>query len=216
MPTQLRAHETRAAIITAAASLFRSRGYGGTSQENVAEAAGVTKGALYFHFKSKEHMAHAVIAAQHDAAMTLVDDVSIDGITGLPALLEMTYRFAYLLRTDPIVQAGIRLTMESSNLSSPVVEPYRDWIKAADAQLRIAAQAGDVPDSTDIVAASRFIIPAFTGVQLVSEVREGRSDLYQRVEEMWMLLLPTLVRRERLNDYLQLSAKLRRDLPQQS
>ena len=206
MPTQLRAHETRAAIISAAASLFRSRGYGGTSQNDVAEAAGVTKGALYFHFTSKQHMALAVISAQHEAAMTVVDEISIDRITGVPALLEMTYRFAHLLRTDPIVQAGIRLTMESSNLSSPVVEPYLDWIKATEAQLRIAALAGDIADSTDIAAASRFIIPAFTGVQLVSEALDGRTDLYQRIEEMWVLLLPALVRRERLTTYLQLSA----------
>lgn len=216
MPTQLRAHETRAAIISAAASLFRSRGYGGTSQGDVAEAAGVTKGALYFHFTSKEHMALAVIATQHEAAVAVVDGVSIDSFTGVPALLEMTYRFAQLLRTDPIVQAGIRLTMEASNLSSPVVDPYLDWIKAAEAQLQVAVLAGDIPESIDIAAAARFIIPAFTGVQLVSEALDGRTDLYQRIEEMWAILLSALVRRERLTTYLQLSADLRRDISLQS
>ena len=216
MPTQARAHETRAAIITAAASLFRTRGYGGTSQDDVAQAAGVTKGALYFHFTSKEHIALAVVGAQHDAGLTLIDDISIDRITGVAAVLEITYRFARLLRTDPITQAGIRLTIESSNFSSPIVETYYDWLRFAESHLQAAAVAGEIRDTIDITAAARFIIPAFTGVQRVSDTLTGRTDLYQRVDEMWALIVPTLVTPERVDEFLQMSARLRRDMELQS
>ena len=216
MPTQTRAHETRAAIITAAASLFRTRGYGGTSQDDVAQAAGVTKGALYFHFTSKEHIALAVIGAQHDVATTLVDDISIDKITGLAAILEATYRFARLLKTDAIMHAGIRLTMESSNFSSPIVEPYYDWIRFSESQLRAASTAGEIQDTIDTAAAARFIISAFTGVQRVSDSLTGRTDLYQRIDEMWVLILPTLVKPDRRDEFVQMSARLRREMAPQS
>lgn len=48
--------QTRAAIIEAGLELFGSGGYHGTSVSDVAEAAGITKGAFYHHFESKEEL----------------------------------------------------------------------------------------------------------------------------------------------------------------
>ena len=48
--------KTRAAIVKAGLKLFGSRGYHGTSVGDVAKAAGITKGAFYHHFQSKEEL----------------------------------------------------------------------------------------------------------------------------------------------------------------
>ena len=47
---------TRGRLLAEAQRLFRERGYGATSLEQVAEAAQVTKGAIYGHFSSKEDL----------------------------------------------------------------------------------------------------------------------------------------------------------------
>jgi AcrR family transcriptional regulator len=47
---------TRKALLGAAAKLFRERGLDGTSIDEVAQAAGYTKGAFYANFKSKEEL----------------------------------------------------------------------------------------------------------------------------------------------------------------
>jgi AcrR family transcriptional regulator len=47
---------TREALLTAASKLFCRRGLEGTSIDEVAEAAGYTKGAFYANFKSKEEL----------------------------------------------------------------------------------------------------------------------------------------------------------------
>jgi AcrR family transcriptional regulator len=47
---------TRHRILDAAHRLFRERGYAATSMEQIADAAGVTKGAIYGHFASKEDL----------------------------------------------------------------------------------------------------------------------------------------------------------------
>ncbi len=52
-------HPTRAKILDAAIDVIRTRGYAGTRVEDVCEAAGVTKGAFFHHFKSKEELAVA-------------------------------------------------------------------------------------------------------------------------------------------------------------
>src|ERR1700687_3928718 len=49
-------------LIDAAMDLFASYGYRGTSLARIARAAGVTKGALYWHFTDKEEFFLAVVA----------------------------------------------------------------------------------------------------------------------------------------------------------
>jgi AcrR family transcriptional regulator len=57
---QARADETRLALLRAARELFTENGYAHTSTEQVVERAGVTRGALYHHFDSKQALFEAV------------------------------------------------------------------------------------------------------------------------------------------------------------
>jgi AcrR family transcriptional regulator len=73
MPTQLeRRTRTRAALLAAARELFAERGYAATGREDIAERAGVTRGALYHHFDSQAAVAAAVLAELDDEIVDLV------------------------------------------------------------------------------------------------------------------------------------------------
>ena len=54
---------TRQRLLAEAQRLFRERGYAATSLEQIAEAAEVTKGAIYGHFASKEDLLLSAIDA---------------------------------------------------------------------------------------------------------------------------------------------------------
>src|ERR1700683_5091459 len=54
---------TRERLLDEAQRLFRERGYAATSLEQIAEAADVTKGAIYGHFSSKEDLLLSAIEA---------------------------------------------------------------------------------------------------------------------------------------------------------
>src|SRR5579862_9518206 len=56
---------TRAEIFDHAARLFRLRGYAGTNIDDIMLAAGLTRGAFYAHFKSKDDLFAEVIRAGH-------------------------------------------------------------------------------------------------------------------------------------------------------
>ncbi len=51
----------RAAILSSASRLFNEKGFHGTSIGDIQEDAGIQRGTLYFHFKSKEDLALAVL-----------------------------------------------------------------------------------------------------------------------------------------------------------
>ena len=58
--------QTRARILDAASQSFRSSGYAGTGVDGIAKAAGVTSGAFYAHFGSKDGAFAAALGAGMD------------------------------------------------------------------------------------------------------------------------------------------------------
>src|SRR3954468_5570172 len=64
-----RGEATRAALLGAARALFAERGYAGVGTEEVVAAAGVTRGALYHHFRDKRDLFRAGFVAQEQALL---------------------------------------------------------------------------------------------------------------------------------------------------
>ncbi len=56
-------HVSKSALLDAALSVFRAKGYTATRVEDICEAAELTKGSFFHHFKSKEDL--AIAAAEH-------------------------------------------------------------------------------------------------------------------------------------------------------
>ena len=57
--------KVRTRILSAAAKLFRGRGYAGSSVDALMQASGLTRGAFYAHFRSKDALFAAVLESQH-------------------------------------------------------------------------------------------------------------------------------------------------------
>lgn len=55
-----RYEKTRSVLLTVAHELFAERGYADTSTQDIIERAGVTRGALYYHFRDKRALFRAV------------------------------------------------------------------------------------------------------------------------------------------------------------
>lgn len=68
----------REQILHAAAALFAKRGYAGTSMNDVAEASGVSKPALYHYVRDKEGLLAAIAGGHIERLRALVDAVGAD------------------------------------------------------------------------------------------------------------------------------------------
>ncbi|MFJ5957113.1 ScbR family autoregulator-binding transcription factor [Paenarthrobacter sp. NPDC092416] len=189
---QQRAKDTRLSVIQGAARVFAEIGYGNSSLSDITQRAGVTKGALYFHFKSKEELALAVIAEQHALVLAAGAGIVAADIPALDKLIGLCKMFGQQLLDEPIVQGGIRLTFEASAFDADVSGPYKDWIATAEALLRTAQEEGSVGSGVDPAAFARYLIASFTGVQMVSNVLTGREDVLSRIDQMWEFMMPAL------------------------
>ena len=202
MAQQTRAVNTRKAVLTAAAQAFDQHGYLGTSMGDILKIAGVTKGALYFHFQSKEDLAFAVVEAQTEGWEPLAADLLTTGGPGLRTLLDLSRAWAQRIKEDVLIRAGIRLTMERATFERPMPQLYDGWIELVDRLLRRGQKEGDVRGDIDIAAAAHFITAAFTGVQITSQVYTGYEDFADRIDEMWQLVLPGIAAPEALERHL--------------
>lgn len=65
---------TRLTLVDEAARLFATRGYAGTSLDEIVSRAAVTKGALYHHFSGKQDIFRAVFVRTEEEAMASIRD----------------------------------------------------------------------------------------------------------------------------------------------
>ncbi|PZE77046.1 TetR/AcrR family transcriptional regulator [Curtobacterium sp. MCBD17_019] len=211
MAQQERAVVTRDKIVRSAATIFEQRGYANASLDVVASEAGVTKGALYHHFKSKEEVANAVIELQYEIAQSYGERVFLLGRTALERMMWMSQTFAQQMKDEVVVSAGVRLTTEAGGNGLEREAPYAGWIHTVEGLIAAAVEEGDIRADVDPTRLAAFLIPAYTGVQLVSDILHSREDLFQQLENMWtMLLIPALVPAERQPLVADLPARIMR------
>ncbi|MCJ0871704.1 ScbR family autoregulator-binding transcription factor [Streptomyces sp. AP-93] len=194
---QERAEITRQAILDGAAIAFDRTGFHGTSLTDVVGHAGVTKGALYFHFSSKEAIARTLMDEQFQISEGLPAIVE----PGLQTAIDLTHRMAFGLRSNVRVRAGIRLVIEFGSFTDPDPSPYNTWIDTCHSCLAPAQERGDVLPSVDTHSLSTMLVAAFSGIQVTSHVRTGRTDLHARVVDLWNFLLPGIVPAERISRF---------------
>src|SRR5450756_543408 len=76
-------------ILDAALRVFAARGYGATRLEDVAAAAGVTKGTIYYYFKNKEDILDRLVASRNQEVFadlkTLMGSITAVSYTHLRA-----------------------------------------------------------------------------------------------------------------------------------
>lgn len=183
---QIRAVHTREAILRAAAEVFDEYGYAAAGIGKIIERAGVTSGALYFHFDGKQELAIAVMCAQPDAVGIELDSA------GLQRAVDISLLWSLALQNDPFLRAGVRLTGEQAVIGVLDPTPYTQWVDILAECLREAVASGEALENVDPPQVAEFLVAACTGMQEFAMAVSGRKDLSERVVHMWRLLLPGL------------------------
>ncbi|MFF7795737.1 TetR family transcriptional regulator [Streptomyces sp. NPDC007991] len=109
---QARAARTRQALVQAAAAEFDRKGYDGASLTRISRTAGLSMGALTFHFASKQQLAEAVCAEGEEITRAVVQRMVGAGEPALRAAVALTLALVALLEDEARVRAAARLARE--------------------------------------------------------------------------------------------------------
>jgi AcrR family transcriptional regulator len=183
---------TRATLIEVATELFSVHGYDGTAIPDVLRAAGVSRGALYHHFESKEALFEAVLESVEARVLAKVTRSAGAASDPLDALRRGCAAYLAMCR-DPMVR-------QISLIDAPAVIGWRRWreideehafgvVKAAIAA--ISADGRVKPELVDVVA--HMVLAALLEVALlVARADEGRLAIPRGQEAIDELLTALL------------------------
>jgi AcrR family transcriptional regulator len=94
--------DTRKQILSSAAAVFVRAGYGGTSMQDIAAAAGISRASLYNHFKSKDAIVTSLVEDVTVRSRDLTGEIAAAGQrTPTVALRAMIRAYALSLLTRP-------------------------------------------------------------------------------------------------------------------
>ncbi|MFD9248154.1 ScbR family autoregulator-binding transcription factor [Streptomyces sp. NPDC059556] len=186
MAQQARAIRTRRAILESAAAVFAERGYERTTIGEILVRAGVTKGALYFHFASKEDLALGVLDAQ------MLDEPLTPQPVKLQELVDQGFLLAHRLQRDPLVRASVALALDSGATGVDRAAPFKAWIDQVSEVLTVAKARGELLVHVDVTDTAELFSGAFAGIQTMSQILCDRKDLTHRVLVLLRHVLPTI------------------------
>jgi AcrR family transcriptional regulator len=198
---QARSEYTRLHLVRSAAELFDRNGFAGATLDDVSRAAGVTKGAFYFHFASKKELGGAIQAEACGMLRAFVEKVTATEVRALQSLIDITHMLAHWLDSEPVIRASLRTARECGDRGRPFVDFYMELLATVDATLLRAERAGELEDGVAVDAASTLVITVCVGIEVLWWAGIRRGNMRAGLGDMWNLMLPGIVPATRLGDF---------------
>jgi TetR/AcrR family acrAB operon transcriptional repressor len=183
---------TREQLLDAAEHVFRARGVGHASLAEVADAAGVTRGAVYWHFQSKAALFQAMVERaemSHDASLRkMAADADADPLAALrAALVESLRRVATDDRTRrvyDVVFLRCEYTDDLASVREQTLRSRRYCYEQIERTLGAAVARGQLPAHLDIDCATRGLYAYIGGLMRDSLELPAQIDLARNAEAL--------------------------------
>lgn len=176
--TKEEAELTRSGILDAAEHVFHAQGVAGTSLQHIAEAAGVTRGAVYWHFKDKADLFNAMmerVCLPFEEASGAVDRAPPE-----QALQRLREHLAWLLERTQ----GDEQVRRVFSIATQMVEYNGELAQVR--ERRLQWQADHVAMLERALAAGRKAGQVQSGIPL-KQVALGLHALFDGVLQNWLL-----------------------------
>lgn len=190
-PIQERAHRTRSRILRTAAAVFARSGYDGVSLNDIIDESGLTKGAFYFHFRSKEELAVAVFRERQAELLAGIQKAVRPEDDALGQLRAMLRARARLLDEDPSLRCFLRIAADLVSRFGPGSEFARSYKVPIRMLTEIVARGqreGVLRPKLDPRAAAETIFAALLGADELSKMLSGGADLRRRTDAWFEVL----------------------------
>jgi len=192
MAPQARSEVTRQKILDAAMDVFSEVGYAAAGLGEVIERAGMTKGALYHHFDSKEALATAIIEQGTNLTSDAFRHVCESTSPALENMIHGVFLVTDLLVSDKTARTAEQLTRGLAEFNSTASQVWSTWLDAMTTQASLASAEGDLREDLDPYVVSESIVNAMLGAQLLAKTADG-DDHVKRLTRSLQLLLPAIV-----------------------
>jgi TetR/AcrR family transcriptional regulator, transcriptional repressor for nem operon len=192
---------TRQRLIAAASRQFAQRPYSMVSLDDILTEAGLTKGAMYFHFASKQALASAIIDDLTEMNRTAVTELVARKMSGLETLIDLVYLLAVQDAQNEVARAGVRLvdTLDNTALATT---PWQSWIETVTTLIQKAASEGDIVNHHDPQDIAKMLVALWVGIRRISDLDQPEHHL-DNLQKAWVLALPSFTNPDRIDYFTQ-------------
>jgi AcrR family transcriptional regulator len=163
------------------------------SVADVATRAGVTTGAIYFHFASKDDLILALIEEHLQISRQRAENILGQGLPVLESMLRVSAQHTLDIVNDPLARAGATLTSRALGLERRPVRTFDMWLRFNEALLARATAEGFLSPHCDIRRRAEYIVASYAGHFSFSQLYDDIEHLPDRILDMWEVLLDVLL-----------------------
>ena len=194
--TKEEAEKTRLALLKAALSVFSQKGYAATTLEDVAKEAGMTRGAIYWHFGSKAELYSALLAEYSARGGEIVQAAVAEGGSMVEILRRIFIRLLIAVESDPALRAVMEINLfkteyspELSDTLSMQVENGRILLSGISQAMEQGIEAGELRSDMEAEDLARAFIAFQNGVLHLWLIDPTAFDLGERAPQMAEILI---------------------------
>ena len=180
MTTELsdkRSDTTRDQILRAAAHQFAQRPYYAVGLDDILAEAQLTKGAMYFHFRSKHALALAIVDEQTERAAESVKNLLAKKLSGLESLIDVSYLIAVADITQDVTRASFNLLESVGRTEKLQTRLLGGWIQLMGEIANRGIAEGDIVDQADPEDVGRLLVSIYVGMRQASNLDEPVQSL---------------------------------------
>ena len=191
-------HESKAHILAIALSVFAEKGFAKASMNDIVRASGLSKGGVYWHFKSKDDLITAIFDQFFVEQLALLDEVLVGegtAVAKLTQLASFTGAGVEALATQfPTPLEFYALAAREDGLRTLLKEQFANYQQKVTNLVEEGIANGEFRH-VDSISVAKTVIALFEGVLLLWAVAPELVDLSTQVETAVQLLLEGLLAR---------------------
>ena len=164
-----KSESTRQNILLAASRHFARTPYSMVNLDEILAEAEVTKGGLYFHFRSKYALAMAIMNRNRDMTTAAVTDLFDRRLSGVESFVEMLILIADQDIRNEVMRASLNLLESVGRANGLRASILAEWIKHLAMLVERGIAEGDVIEGSDPEDVSRMLVSLYMGVRQTTD-----------------------------------------------
>lgn len=184
-------------IVEKASVLFNTKGYAGTSINDIMEETGLKKGGIYRHFESKEMLAAIAFRYSYQKLKAAYLSTFTKGQAADQKLYQFLDTFCLFLAHPPveggcpILNTATEVDDTNLPLREEVMKAAKDWEQSVASVYRDGKEKGVFKSTTDPEAEARIMLVSIEGAILLAKLHKDMSyttpvieSLRQRIQNL--------------------------------
>lgn len=174
---------TKQFIVEQTALLFNTKGYAGTSMNDIMSATGLSKGCIYGNFENKDEVALAAFdhnynqVVEHMKTRIRATDNSIERLLVYPHTYRNYFRYPYLQAGCPILNTATEADDTHPQLKERAQQAVDFWKTSIENQVKRGIERKEIKADTDPVEIAVIMISMIEGAFMQAKVTNRTKEL---------------------------------------